>query len=68
MKQINEKKEFISLNSVLDEFALEQLEERLETDPLVVGGLLDISKSDDVLTNVTSQGCEFSLCIGNGLS
>ncbi len=32
---------FKSLNSTLPEFYLEKLEERLETDPLTTGGLLE---------------------------
>ena len=35
-----------SINSELSEFELQQLEERLETDPLAIGGLLDLSAGD----------------------
>lgn len=35
-----------SFNSELSEFELQQLEERLETDPLAIGGLLDLSAGD----------------------
>lgn len=35
------KDEIFSVNSDFSEFDLQQLEERLETDPLVTGGLLD---------------------------
>lgn len=38
----DEKDELVSLNDKLyDEFYVQELEKRLETDPLVVGGLLD---------------------------
>lgn len=37
------KDEIFSVNSDFSEFDLQQLEERLETDPLVTGGLLDFS-------------------------
>lgn len=47
MKQENEKeKELISLNKKFSEFELQKLEERLETDPLAVGGLLSMDSSD----------------------
>lgn len=35
------------LNSEISEFQLKALEKRLETDPLAVGGLLDIGMDDD---------------------
>ncbi len=35
--------EMFSFNSEFSEFELQQLEERLETDPLAIGGLLDFS-------------------------
>ncbi len=37
------KDDFCSVNSNFSEFDLQQLEERLETDPLVSGGLLDLT-------------------------
>lgn len=40
-------KELVSLNSELTEFNVQELEQRLETDPLAVGGLLDIITTDD---------------------
>lgn len=65
MKHLNKKEELTSLNSVLSEFSLEQLEERLETDPLAVGGLLEISSSTDMSVSATSSGCEFTCgCYG----
>lgn len=36
-------KEMISFNSEFTDFDLQQLENRLETDPLAVGGLVDIA-------------------------
>ena len=48
MEKKDEKRELISLNSELSEFDLEQLEERLETDPLGVGGLLDLASTQDL--------------------
>lgn len=35
-----------SVNSDFSEFDLQQLEERLETDPLAVGGLLNLTSED----------------------
>ncbi|OUO49327.1 hypothetical protein B5F77_15000 [Parabacteroides sp. An277] len=49
--------ELISCNSEFSEFALQQLEERLETDPLAVGGLVDLSYTD----NITPR-CGINLC------
>jgi hypothetical protein len=40
------KEEILSLNSDFSEFDLLQLEDRLETDPLAVGGLLDLVNED----------------------
>lgn len=37
----------ISFNSEFSEFELQQLEERLETDPLAIGGLVDFSAGDE---------------------
>lgn len=45
-KELKEK--FISLNSELNEFNLEELEQRLETDPLAIGGLLELSSKDQL--------------------
>lgn len=41
-----EKEEIFSVNSDFSEFDLQQLEVRLETDPLAVGGLLDLASVD----------------------
>lgn len=53
--------EIISLNSELSEFDVQELEERLETDPLAVGGILNLStmNQDHSLLDVTTDaGCE----------
>jgi len=47
------KEDLLPLNSEFSEFELQRLEERLETDPLAVSGLVDISTEDPV------EGCEF---------
>lgn len=47
-----EQGDLISLNSELSEFELQQLEQRLETDPLAIGGLLDLASSDDLSQSV----------------
>lgn len=54
----NEKKEdFLSLNkSLLDEFSLEELESRLETDPLAVGQLLQLTTTENSM-DVNMDGC-----------
>lgn len=39
---MEKKEEMVSLNTTMSEFDLEALEQRLETDPLAVGGLLDV--------------------------
>lgn len=58
---IEEKEEFLSLNSEISEFNLLELEQRLETDPLAIGGLLDItSTSDNTLLSARATGCDFT--------
>lgn len=61
-KEQSEKPEFISLNTEFNDFSLQQLEERLETDPLAVGGLLDLNSS---LSADDTDGCTY--CIGCNL-
>lgn len=56
MKNIGNK-ELISLNSELTEFNVQELEQRLETDPLAVGGLLNIITTDDS-SLFTADSCE----------
>ncbi len=60
-KKKDEKGELVSLNSELSEFDLEQLEERLETDPLGVGGLLDLASTQD-LSHSVGMLCECEYC------
>lgn len=75
MKKIsNERKEFldrenfssqeeiISLNETIDqEFFTEQLEERLETDPLAIGGLFDLFSENQAVYD----DCWINLCWEN---
>lgn len=58
MKKKDEKGELTSLNkTILDEFSMEELEKRLETDPLMIGQLLNLASSSDEM--VASEGCCF---------
>lgn len=60
MKQEDMKQQgLISVNSELTEFSLQELEQRLETDPLAVGGLLDIASSGDMSTAFSSAECRY---------
>lgn len=43
MKSI--KDELVSLNTEMSELQLQELEQRLETDPLAAGGLLDLASN-----------------------
>lgn len=62
MKSIsNENHEMVSLNSELSEFNLQELEKRLETDPLAIGGLLDITSTSDLSSfSAEDYNCEQS--------
>lgn len=60
-------KKIESLNKELLQFFLEELEQRLETDPLSVGGLFDLQAADG-----DENGCwlestcnDHRFCIGN---
>lgn len=72
MKMKNdEKDELVSLNDKLyDEFYVQELEERLETDPLIVGGLLDLFTDSTDSTNELSRSVgedpcgKVNICIG----
>lgn len=66
MEKKNLKEELVSLNSELSEFDLQQLEERLETDPLAVGGLVDLASTND-LSQLASrmEDCECNICWDN---
>ena len=63
-KQKNvERDEIVSLNSEVSEFDLKQLEERLETDPLAVGGLLDLASTQDLSQSIhVVSDCECNAC------
>lgn len=50
--------ELVSLNSELSEFDVKELEQRLETDPLAVGGLLDVTSASDPSLLSSASGCE----------
>lgn len=59
-----------SLNEVLPDFYVEDLEKRLETDPLLAGGLVDVDSSSDACiiesTCNGDGGCtEKSSCLGH---
>lgn len=61
----------VSLNSKLsDELYIKELEQRLETDPLAVGGLIDFGHGDPMYSGCLgvheTGGCtgEYSSCIG----
>lgn len=55
-----EERELISLNEKLyDEFYVQELEARLETDPLLVGGLIDFFTASGEDISPLSNGCEF---------
>lgn len=57
---MKKEKELISLNEKLyDEFYVQELEARLETDPLLVGGLFDFFTSSGEDISPLSDGCEF---------
>lgn len=61
----NEKinKELVPLNLETTEFDLQQLEERLETDPLAVGGLVDLTTTNDLSQQVyLMDDCECNSC------
>ena len=47
MEKQTKKIEIVPLNSEISEFQLRELEKRLETDPLAVGGLLDVGIGEE---------------------
>ena len=57
--------ELVSLNSEYSEFDLQKLEERLETDPLAVGGLVDLVTTEQLSDISLISDCE---CHCGGLS
>jgi hypothetical protein len=67
MSNLNSKKkgnEVISLNEhFYDEFFVQELESRLETDPLLVGGLVDFLNPNDGTLALQSPDCpELQTC------
>lgn len=62
MKKSEERDKLVSLNSEFDEFSLEKLEERLETDPLMVGGFVNLEMTEDVTFDTQVNGCELCIC------
>ena len=65
MNKSEKKEELSSLNkTLLDDFSIEELENRLETDPLAVGQFVQLTSSVDDLE--TMDGCcLFTHCNGN---
>lgn len=57
-KNKKEKQELVSLNTELSEFDMKELEQRLETDPLAVGGLLDVTSTSDSSLLSSVSNCE----------
>jgi hypothetical protein len=58
MKQIEE---VVSLNTTMQLFEMEKLEQRLETDPLAVSGMLDLESNEATASD--SEWCIFvNLC------
>lgn len=64
MKEKTTKNEIISLNSEISEFQVKALEKRLETDPLAVGGLLDVNMNDDDAELCSSNDDDCEKCGG----
>lgn len=63
MKKEQKKEELVSLNSEISEFDLQQLEDRLETDPLAVGGLVDLASTQDLSQSIhLLDSCECNSC------
>lgn len=60
MKEVEmENEKMLSLNSIVSEFDVEKLEDRLETDPLAIGGLLDLASTQDLSQSVSlTDNCE----------
>lgn len=58
LKLFRMKDELKSLNSEITEFDLVQLEERLETDALAVGGLVDLATTNQLpLLQLVKEEC-----------
>lgn len=50
------------MNAKFSEFDLQKLEERLETDPLAVGGLLGLNSDIDLYGHCTGYTCPGMSC------
>lgn len=57
MRKETKKEVLTSLNSEFGEFDLQELEQRLETDPLAVGGLLDLASTKDLQPSAMLSDC-----------
>ena len=66
MKQIEKIDEkLVSLNTKFSEFNLQELENRLETNPLSVGGLLNMNSSDyELFYDCNAYNCGEMICMG----
>lgn len=65
-KKMEKNKEvLVSLNSEFTEFDLQSLEKRLETDPLAVGGFLNLATTDDPSNGVMLTDCECNILSHN---
>lgn len=66
IKRIDEK--LVSLNTNFSEFNLQELENRLETNPLSIGGLLNLSSSEyDLYYDCNIYNCGEMICMGYNL-
>lgn len=52
------------LNSTLPEFFLDDVERRLETDPLTLGGLVDLVNAEDVIQEASCSPFRTCTCDG----
>lgn len=62
-KNKRENQELVSLNTELSEFDMKELEQRLETDPLAVGGLLDVTSTSDSSLLSSVSNCSEHNCV-----
>ncbi|MEY8685419.1 hypothetical protein AB9N12_04510 [Bacteroides sp. AN502(2024)] len=51
--------EFTPMNTELSEFFVEELEQRLETDPLIAGGLLDLFSMTEEQIGTNPLGSDY---------
>lgn len=62
--QRTDSEEFIPMNTELSDFFVEELEQRLETDPLIIGGLLDLFSTHNDQVGTVYMGCDINNCDG----